>query len=591
MVSQQRLIGVLVAVIILTGIIAFIAFMPRAPTPIPIQEAPRVTTTTTTNVVATTPAREQATPITAPQYTTVTIPVSARDVLRVAIGTDLDTLDPHDQTTSLVENVIMHVCDRLFDRDANGNLVPMLATKLDVSSDGLTYMIYLRQGVKFHNGEILTADTVKLNFDRIFNASAKKRLSTYLPNIQSYRVINDTVFEIKLSKPFAPFAMSLSLVYIVAREAIEKYGDVLSKDPKGLICTGPFRMVEWVKGTRVVLERFDDYWGGAVPLKMITFYIVPEEATREAMLLAGDVDLVFWPPLPSLPRLNQTQGIKIIQYPTYRYVMIHFNFDYPPFQDKRVRQALNYAIDKEAIISKIFYGTATIVRSPWQIGMFGYSEVGYYKYDPQKTIQLLEEAGFTVGPDGILVHPQYGKLSIKMVHMKGRFPGDVELAQAIQGYLRNIGIDVELVTGDWPWYINTIYSSPSDKAKNGYYLFQRSWGPSIPDPYYTVYFLYSCEMWVGPDKTQHKNINLTSTGRNIGYYCNREFEGLLKSYIAEVDQAKRLELAKAMARILWEDAPAVFMFQLNIFIAAKSNLEGLIFVPGEQIYLAKAYFR
>jgi len=583
MVSQLRLIATVVVLVAIIAIGLFIAFTPRAPP----QEVPKAVTTAVTTVVQQTTA-----PQTIQSPAQPTTPTTSKEELKVAIGTDLDTLDPHDQTTSLVDNVIMHVCDRLFDRDASGNLIPMLATKLDVSSDGLTYTIYLRQGVRFHNGELLTADVVKLNFDRIFNASAKKRLSANLPNIESYRAVNDTVFEIKLSKPFAPFAMSLSLVYILAKEAIEKYGDTLSRDPKGLVCTGPFRMVEWVKGTRVVLERFDGYWGGAVPLKRIIFYIVPEEATREAMLLAGDVDLVFWPPLSSLPRLSQTPGIKVIQYPTYRYVMINFNFDYPAFQDKRVRQALNYAIDKEEIVSKIFYGTATIVKSPWQIGMFGYRDVGYYRYDPQKARQLLAEAGYTIGPDGILTHPQYGKFSIKMVHMKGRFPGDAELAQAIQGYLRNIGIEVELVTGDWPWYINTIYSSPADKAKNGYYLFQRSWGPSIPDPYYTIYFLYSCEMWVGPAGTPpHKGINITPTGRNIGYYCNRDFESLLKSYIVEVDQSKRQELAYNMARLLWEDAPSVFLFQLNIFVAAKSNLEGLVFVPGEQIYLAKAYFR
>ncbi len=562
---SRRLVGVMIAIIVIIGAVVFIASYQRVPQEI---------------LGTTSPAIQPITP-----------PKTSKDELKVAIGTDLDTLDPHDLTTALVENVIMHVCETLFNRDAKGNLIPKLATKLDVSSDGLVYTIYLRQGVKFHNGEVLTADTVKLNFDRIFNASAKKRLSVNLPNIQSYRVVNDSVFEIRLSKPFSPFAMSLSLVYIVAKEAITGYGDVLSRDPKALICTGPFKMTEWVKGTRVVLERFDGYWGGAVPLKRIVFYIVPEEATREAMLLAGDVDLVFWPSLPSLQRLNQTQGIKVIQYPTYRYVKINFNLDYPPFQDKRVRQALNYAIDKEAIVSKIFYGTATIVKAPWQIGMFGYSDIGYYKYDPEKAKQLLSEAGFKIGPDGVLTHPQYGKLSIKMVHMKGRFPGDVELAQAIQGYLKGIGIDVELVTGDWPWYISTIYSSPTDKAKNGYWLFQRSWGPSIPDPYYTVFFLYSCNMWVGPSGTLHKGINLTSTGRNIGYYCNPDFDKILSAYISEVNDAKRLELANSMARILWDDAPVVFLFQLNIFIAAKSNLEGLSFVPGELIYLGNAYFK
>jgi len=583
MVSFRRTLGLIIVLIIIAGIVSYITILQRMPG----QEVGRVASPTqlTGMVTYTTPYITYTSPRAPPT------PYTSKEELRVAIGTDLDTLDPHDQTTNLVENVIMHVCDRLFDRDVNGNLVPMLATGLDISSDGLVYTIYLRKNVRFHNGEILTADTVKLNFDRIFNASAKKRLSAYLPNIQSYRVVNESVFEIRLSRPFAPFALSLSLVYIIAREAIERYSDQVPRDPGALICTGPFIIVEWIKGTRVVLERFNGYWGGFIPLKRIIFYIIPEESTREAMLLAGDVDLVFWPSLASLQRLNQTQGVKVIQYPTYRYVMLHFNLDYPAFQDKRVRQALNYAIDKEAIVSKIFYNTATLVKSPWQIGMFGYKDIGYYKYDPEKARQLLSEAGFTLGPDGVLTHTVYGKLSIKMVHMKGRFPGDVELAQAIQGYLRNIGISVELVTGDWPWYINTIYSSPSDKAKNGYYLFQRSWGPSVPDPYYTVFFLYSCKMWVGPDGMAHKGVNLTSAGRNIGYYCNREFENLLDQYIVEPSPSKRQGLADAMARILWDDAPAVFLFQLNIFVAAKSNLEGLVFVPGEQIYLAKAYFR
>lgn len=591
MVSSFRLNSIkIVAVVVVVAIVASAAGFLTGRSMAGVAAVERtVTVEKTVTLTQTTTVAVQQYPATTPPPQTTTQPVSKKEELRIAIGTDIDTFDPHDQTTSLVDNVIMHVCERLFDRDEKGNILPMLATGYEISPDGLIYRIYLRQGVRFFNGETLTADVVKLNFDRIFNATAKKRLSAYLPNVEFWRAVNETVFEIKLSKPFAPFLASLSLVYIVSKEAIQRYGDRLAYDYKNLICTGPFKFTDYVKGSRVTMERFDGYWGGIVPLKRITWLVVPEEATREAMLLAGDVDVAFWPSLASLPRLSKDPNLKIISYPTYRYVMLHFNMDYPAFQDKRVRQALNYAIDKEAIVSQIFYNTATIVRAPWQIGMFGYKDIGYYKYDPDKALQLLREAGFTKGPDGILTHPQYGKFSISMVHMKGRFPGDVELAQAVQAYLRNIGVDVQLVTGDWPWYINTIYSSPSDKASKGYWLFQRSWGPSVPDPYYTVFFLYSCKMWVGPANTSHQGVTLNPAGRNVGYYCNWQFESLLDQYIITADPAKREMLADQMARILWDDAPAVFMFQLNIIVAARANVQGYSFVPGEMIYFGRAY--
>ncbi|MCJ7684061.1 MAG: ABC transporter substrate-binding protein, partial [Desulfobacteraceae bacterium] len=208
--------------------------------------------------------------------------------LKIGIGVDADTLNPQEQTTTLFQNMCDLIYGNFFFQDPEGKLHPRLATKCEVSEDGLTYTLHLRKGAKFSDGSDFNADSVKLTWDRILNPKMRVPLRFMVGMVKECIKIDEHTVVLKLKYPFAPLAptLSMSLVSPISPVAIEKYGEDIRQNPVG---AGPYVLKEWVKGDRIVMVRNENYWGEKPTVAQITWKIVPEAATREAMLRTGQI--------------------------------------------------------------------------------------------------------------------------------------------------------------------------------------------------------------------------------------------------------------------------------------------------------------
>src|SRR4030066_403429 len=217
--------------------------------------------------------------------------------LRIGIGIDADTLNPQEHTTTLCQNLSDLIQDTLLYQTPDNKLEPRLVTKYDVSKDVLTYTLLLKKGVKFSDGTPFDAKAVKLTFDRALDPKMKVPLRFSITMIKEVTIVDDYTVRVQLKYPYAPFAATLSLTLCspISPAAIEKYGEDVRQNPVG---AGPYILKEWVKGDRIVMVRNENYYGKKPTVEKLTFKIVPEDTTREAMLRSGQID-VCYKPLPS----------------------------------------------------------------------------------------------------------------------------------------------------------------------------------------------------------------------------------------------------------------------------------------------------
>ena len=221
------------------------------------------------------------------------------------------------------------------------------------------------------------------------------------------------------------------------------------------------------KGESFTVALNDKYWGKKPTYETVVFRIVPEAATRESLILAGQVDLIVLPPIADLPALQRNPAVKVLLAPSDRTIFVSMNTSKPLFGDPRLRQALNYAVDKKAIIQNVLFGAADEMDAPMASSLFGHCQVGSYEYNPAKAKQLLTEAGVKPGTKVSFHHPT------------GRYVQDREVAQAVAGYLREVGIEPELQTMDWPSYVSIINAGPAEKTMHQ--LAFLGWAPQFLD--------------------------------------------------------------------------------------------------------------
>lgn len=353
--------------------------------------------------------------------------------LTFAQGADMTQLDPHIAPGGINQNAIFNLFEGLYNQSIGGEIVLGLAMSDEGSEDGLTRTFELREDVVFHNGDPLTAEDVKFSFERIldpdFPAGGASNLSTFdgVSTDGNNRVI------IKLKKPDPILANKLSFSYaaIVPKKYVTEVGDEeFNRRPVG---TGPFRFVEAQTGQSTTIAAFDNYWGEKATIGRVVFTVVPEEATRIAQLQAGDVDLIASIDPIQVENLENS-GLRVIIHPSATSQYLVIQHEYAPFQDVRVRQALNYAVDKQAIVENIFAGTvpvlAQVVASP---KIPGYNrDLDPYSHDPDKARQLLEEANFDFAEEFVLSVP------------RGRYPKGEQAGEVIASNLRDVGLKPNL---------------------------------------------------------------------------------------------------------------------------------------------------
>uniref|UniRef100_A0A7C5U547 ABC transporter substrate-binding protein n=1 Tax=Caldiarchaeum subterraneum TaxID=311458 RepID=A0A7C5U547_CALS0 len=490
---------------------------------------------------------------------------TAIERIRIAIGIEPDTLDPTAQTTTLVANVMYYVYETLVKiQDPDGKIVPGLAESWTVSPDGLTYTFNLRRGVKFHDGSTLDANVVKQNFDRMLDPKTRspQRAVVGHTRIDKVTVTGQYSLEIKLKEPFAPFLRGLASIHsaIISPLALQKYGTGLVDEPAG---TGPFKFVKWNRGESLILQLFDEYWDQKATIKELVFRFIPEAASREAALLAGDVDIAVLPPASDVTKLRQDSRVKVYTPPTQRIIFITLNTQWGPLKDARVRQALNYAVDKNAIVEKVVFGLATPAVAPLPEFLIKNTRIGFYEYNPNKAKQLLAEAGYPNGFKMTLLHPV------------GRYIQDKQIAEAVQAYLREVGVEVELKTADWPTFVASINQKTLEEQIQSHQAVLLGWGYWLYDPHPQLYGQFHSSQW-------------PKNGLAPAFYKNPRVDELLDQAAKTVDEEKRTQLYIELSKLIWEDAPWIFLHVQSYFIVARADLKDLIMQNNEMFFVTYA---
>jgi ABC-type transport system substrate-binding protein len=480
------------------------------------------------------------------------------DKLTVAYNIEPDTFDPQAQTTTAVQAVVNMMVDRLVTYDQNGKLVGQLATDWQVGDGGLSYTFNLRQGVKFSDGEPFNAQAVKFSLDRLSSPTTFKAQPGVLTVIKDIQPASDSKVKIDLKNPFAPFVDSLTQAAagITAPNAINQFGNSPATivHPVG---TGPYVLQEYVKGDHVTLTENNDYWGTKPNYTTQVYKITPDAATRESLVKAGQADVAFNPPPQDLTALSNNGDLQVLKLPSDRTVFVAINTTdtrQPLLQKKEVRQALNYAVDKDSIIKNLTYGATIKDNAPVAPGIFGYCKTGDYAYNPTKAKQLLKQAGAD-------------NLSVVFRSPQGRYIADYDAAQAIAGNLRAVGVKVDLPNApDWRTYLGQVNVAPDQSTADIHIL---GWAPGFLD--------------AAQQMQEFQKAYMPPVGSNTAYYSNPQVENLLARANASTDQnQRRTDYCNAMKQI-WDDAPWIFLWHQTNPTVTTSKVKGVYGLPNEQI--------
>jgi ABC-type transport system substrate-binding protein len=472
-----------------------------------------------------------------------------------AAGADPDRLDPANAESNPAEAMNRMMYENLAKFDETLKIVPGLAEKWEQSKDGLTWTFFLRKGVKFHDGTPFNAEAVKTFVERMIGPEKPSRAGLYTPFVKSVEVVNDSTVKIVLKAPFAFFLNNLahSASGIISPTALKTLGKDIARKAVG---TGPFKFVEWVHGDHLTMVRNDDYWGGKPYLEKIIVKMVKEDSARVMMLQSGDAHLIVRIPAEDIPRLEKEKAVKLDTTETLRVLYIGINCAKKPFTDVRVRQALNYAVDKETIVKSIYQGRALVSQGIVAPLTTGYFPVQGYSYDPTKAKRLLAEAGFPTGFKAKLWSPQ------------GRYPKDFEMAQAVQQQLKKVGVDCTLDTMEWAAYLAATRKAPQESQAE---LFLLGWAPSSAEARWILYPLFSTEQWV-------------PQGNNRVFYSNKEFDGLVDKFTRATTKADMDKDLKAAQELLNKEAPTINILVTKETIGYTGKLKGVINSPLELTY-------
>jgi ABC-type transport system substrate-binding protein len=445
------------------------------------------------------------------------------------MGADAESLDPPNMTQMTSELVARLIHDGLVAFSPTIEIIPGLAESWEISDDGLTYTFHLRPDVKFQDGTPCDAEAVKYCIDRMVNEETMKS-GLHRGLVESTRAVDETTLEIVLFEPFATYLNNLahaaSMIY--SPTAHKQYGDDLTLHPVG---TGPYKLAEWKKGDEVILERWNDSWRGKPYLDQITFKVVPEDSSRALMLESGDAHLMAFVPPEIAERLEENEGIVVEQYQSARVLGLSLNNQWGPFQDVRVRQALNYAIDKDSIVQNIYQGHAKASGGPSGPLITGSYEVPPYPYDPAKAKELLAEAGY---PDGF---------EVTLLSPKGRFLKDAELMQEVQKQLGEVGLEVNLELMEYAAFSAAMHKAQDETDVQ---MFLQGWVPSTGEARWTMYAMFDCDMWV-------------PTGSNGSFYCNPKMDELVANASSAPSLEVRDEYLKQAQQLAHDDAVWVYL--------------------------------
>jgi len=487
------------------------------------------------------------------------VPASCRrrsDAFVIALGDNIRTIDPigSPSVDAASERLRTLIFNTLVKKDERFDYTGELASDINRSDDGQTYMFTLRDGVKFHDGRAFTSADVKYTLDLVFSSDFAKSASFYEETgankhsyIKSVEAPDGRTVIVTLIKPWVGLLSNLVAIPILPKDSYPSQ----KEHPLG---TGPFKFIRYDSAQQVCdVEAFPEYWEGAPKLQSVRVRVISDMNALQAELQSGRVDIA---PLPTslspdaVKRLESNPDLQVKAFPGSNVVLLTINTASSPLDNVKVRQAVAYAIDREALIQKLLLGYGKIAHSIIPEESWSYSSGQTYSYDPARAKQLLDEAGFR-DPDGDGPKMRFEKPVV--YKLSGSSLAGRQYAGVIQNDLKNVGIPVEIQTPEQ----NTLF----DELRRGN-------------------FQIAYTQWVGgnQDPIFYKDLFATSeiptparSSRNRSRYSNKELDELLDEAVNTFDRQKALELYKRIQDIVSREVPVFpLWYQSNIVIARKN---------------------
>jgi peptide/nickel transport system substrate-binding protein len=557
-----------------TTLVAACAPAAPAPTPAPAKptEAPKPAEAAKPAPAQPTAATQPAAPAAPAKPAEAAKPAAAAPAakpsgghLNFAIDAEPDNLDPNYSPLRTSQTVFFSVFDCLVARAKDNSFQPWLATAWEISPDGKSYTFKLRRDVKFHDGTPFNAQAVKFNYDRIFDEKFASRMigsGGGAGFYESSEVLDDSTVRINLKSSWAPFLDAASYLHrIVSPAGVQKHGENFGRNPVG---TGPFKFVEWVANDHITLERNPDYNSpaavyknqGIAHLDRVTFKSIPEAGTRTAVLEKGEVDVAMTLPAQDTLRLKDDPKFQMLvgKQPGAPFLFA-INITKPPTDELAVRQAINYGVDREAIVNIVYgpyqpLGANTAAYAPLAPGTFGYDRsVEIYKHEPERAKKLLDDAGWRPGSDGI--RAKDGKrLELLLGTWETQSVADVAQAQ-----LREIGVDLKVL-------VTPVLTVNENQRKGDSHMSPLPAARSDPS--------------VLANSVHSRNIGAF----NFTFASDPELDSLLDRADAEVDEKKRLELVRQAQMKIMEQAMIFPLYNRDNVVVASRKVEGLEFERG-----------
>jgi len=453
----------------------------------------------------------------------------SKDTLTVGLVWINDTLDPHMHFQRVGILININMFDSLLHKNTKLEYEPSLATSWKSLND-TTWELKLRKGVKFHNGDPLTAEDVKFSFDRVLEPGKEQKRSPQYGNVRAIkevRIVNPETIHLVTDKPFPLLLERLVFFPIVPKKHIEKVGDAAFAE-SATVGTGPWKLVEWKRGQHLRLEAFNDHWRGKPAFKNLMFREIPEVSTQIAELKTGGVDLIRNVSADLIPEIKAHAQTYVTSAPILRVHYMALDMRTEPFNKKLARQAANHALDRDAIVQKMMAGLGRVVPTVVHPAAFGYdASITPYPYDPKKAKALLAQAGYPNGVD-ITIHSAFTEYR--------------PVFEAMAQMLTDAGIRTTAKIWDPGPAWNKFFQGEG-KATHGFY---GSWG------YYSVF---------DADAILHPLYH-TEPGGWIGKWYTR-VEGLdpmIDQARSILDQPRRRQIYSQIQKLVKEEAPTIFLF-------------------------------
>ncbi len=457
---------------------------------------------------------------------------ASKDRVTILNSSVTDTLNPYNHSSSPIYGTWKHIMEPLVEVDySRKEYLGVLAESWEFQ--GKRWVFRLRKGIRFHNGAPFTSKDVIFSIDRIRTDKNSLQRENF-KDVAEMQAADDHTVIIVTKQPTGVFLDRVRNRVMISKAAADKYGDQMDQHAIG---TGPYKFVSFQRGGNFVMTRNDDYWGPKAEIKEVVVRKVTEEAARIAGLEAGQADVINNVPVHDVPRLERNPRLRVEKVEGLRMFFLALNPAFKPFDNKLVRQAVNYSVDAQAITKNIFDGNGFVINGPLGPHVIGYDpSLKRYPYDPKKARELLAKAGYPSGVD------------VKLYYSAGRYPQDREVCQVIAAQMEKGGFKVDLISQEWAIFWGT---SGVNGGKLPFYYIGR--GSLIDaDTLYDQYFR-------------------TGTTKRLSY-SHPEFDKLIEEEQKTGDHKKRVALLQQAGRILMEDVPFVPLYNLADLYGVARNV-------------------